>query len=122
MKKSQKDPGREDRIYNDIIVDANGPEEQAMGWYCYLDDKIRFPFQAKCIAAKLVSPLRKGESVEVQRMAPEDVCSSEMLVLIRWQGRTMAVPLSQLVATDPDQSTAEAIGDWHYWLAQGYCF
>ncbi|MGA7634659.1 MAG: calcium-binding protein [Terriglobales bacterium] len=122
MKKSQKDPGREDRIYNDIIVDANGPEEQAMGWYYYLDDKIRFPFQAKCIAAKLVSPLRKGESVEVQRMAPEDVCSSEMLVLIRWQGRTMAVPLSQLVATDPDQSTAEAIGDWHYWLAQGYCF
>jgi hypothetical protein len=122
MKKSQKNPGREDRIYSDIIVDANGPEEQAMGWYYYLDDKIRFPFQAKCIAAKLVSPLRKGESVEVQRMAPEDVCSSEMLVLIRWQGRTMAVPLSQLVATDPDQSTAEAIGDWHYWLAQGYCF
>jgi hypothetical protein len=40
MKKSQKDPGREDRIYNDIIVDANGPEEQAMGWYYYLDDKI----------------------------------------------------------------------------------
>ena len=20
------------------------------------------------------------------------------------------------------QSTAEAIGDWHYWVAQGYCF
>ena len=122
MKKPKKDPVREDRIDNEAIVDANGPEEQVMGWYYYLDDKIRFPFQAKCIAAKLVSPLRKGESVEVQRMAPEDVCSSEMLVLIRWQGRTMAVPLSQLVAIDPDQSTAEAIGDWHYWLAQGYCF
>ena len=122
MAKSKTDPIREGRIHNEAIVDANGPEEQAMGWYYYLDDKIRFPFQAKCIAAKLVSPLRKGESVEVQRMAPEDVCSSEMLVLIRWQGRTMAVPLSQLVAIDPDQSTAEAIGDWHYWLAQGYCF
>jgi hypothetical protein len=122
MKKPKKDPVREDRIDNEAIVDANGQEEQVMGWYYYLDDKIRFPFQAKCIAAKLVSPLRKGESVEVQRMAPEDVCSSEMLVLIRWQGRTMAVPLSQLVAIDPDQSTAEAIGDWHYWLAQGYCF
>jgi hypothetical protein len=45
-----------------------------------------------------------------------------MLVLIRWQGRTMAVPLSQLVAINPDLSTAEAIGDWHYWVAQGYCF
>jgi len=55
-------------------------------------------------------------------MAPEDACSADMLVLIRWHGRTMAVPLSQLVAVDPDPSTAEAVGDWHYWVAQGYCF
>jgi hypothetical protein len=34
----------------------------------------------------------------------------------------MAVPLSQLAAVDPDDSTAEAIADWHYWVAQGYCF
>jgi Calcium binding len=122
VKRFKKDPVREDRIDNEIIVDANGPEEQIMGWYYYLDDKIRFPFQAKCIAAKVVSPLRKGETVEVQRMAPEDACSAEMLVLIRWHDRTMAVPLSQLVAIKPDQSTAEAIGDWHYWVAQGYCF
>ena len=67
-------------------------------------------------------PLQKGETVEVQRIAPEDACSADMLVLIRWQDRTMAVPLSQLVAINPDQSTAEAIGDWHYWVAQGYCF
>jgi hypothetical protein len=81
--------------------------------YYYLDDKIRFPFQAKCIAAQIVSPLRKGETVEVQRMAPEDARSADMLVLIRWHGRPLAVPLSQLVAIDPDQSSAEAIGDWH---------
>jgi Calcium binding len=103
MKKPKKDPVREDRIHNDAIADANGPEEQVMGWYYYLDDKIRFPFRAKCIAAKVVSPLRKGETVEVQRMAPEDACSADMLVLIRWHGRTMAVPLSQLVAIDPDR-------------------
>ena len=122
MKKPKKDPVREDRIDNDAIADANGPEEQVMGWYYYLDDKIRFPFQAKCIAAKIVSPLRKGEAVEVQRMAPEDACSADMLVLIRWQGRTMAVPLSQLAGVNVDQSTPEAIGDCHYWVAQGYCF
>ena len=61
MKKPKKDPVREDRIHNEAIADANGPEEQVMGWYYYLDDKIRFPFQAKCIAAKVVSPLRKGK-------------------------------------------------------------
>jgi hypothetical protein len=55
-------------------------------------------------------------------MAPVDACSADMLVLIRWQGRKIAVPLSQLAAIDPDESTAEAIGDWHYWVAQGYLF
>jgi hypothetical protein len=54
-------------------------------------------------------------------MAVEDACEHDMLVQIRWQGRKMAVPLSQLGATDPDESTEEAIGDWHYWVAQGYC-
>jgi len=46
----------------------------------------------------------------------------DMLVLVPWQGHKMAVPLSQLVATDADESTLEAIGDWHCWVAQGYCF
>jgi len=34
-------------------------------------------------------------------MAPEDACAADMLVLIRWQGRIMAVPLSQLAAVHP---------------------
>ena len=54
-------------------------------------------------------------------MAAEDACEHDMLVQIRWQGRKMAIPLSQLAAIDPDESTDEAIGDWHYWVAQGYC-
>jgi hypothetical protein len=114
MKKPKNDPVREDRIHNEAMADANGPDEQVMGWYYYLDDKIRFPFQAKCIAAKIVSPLRKGETVEVQHMAPEDVCSADMLVQIRWHGRPLAVPLSQLVAIDPDQSSAEVTASEPY--------
>ena len=104
MRKPATDPIREDRIHN------------------YLENKICFPFQAKCIVAKLVSPLKKGETVEVRRLALEDACSTDMLVLIRWQGRHMAAPLSQLAPIDPDESTAEAIGDWHYWVARGYLF
>ena len=110
---------REERIHNEAVVDAYGPEEQAMGWYYYLENKIRFPFRAKCIVAKVVSPLLKGETVEVRRMAPEDICSSDMLVLIRWHSRNVVVPLSQLTPVDADESTTEAIGDWHYWVSQG---
>lgn len=62
MNKLKKDRVREDRIHNEAIVDANGPEEQVMGWYYYLDDRIRFPFHAKCIKAKIVSPLTKRRS------------------------------------------------------------
>lgn len=119
MKKPLRDPIREDRIENEAIVDAR-PEEQAMGWYYYLENKIGFPFEARCIAAKVVSPLRKGETVEVIRMAPEENCEHDMFVLVRWQGRKMAVPLSQLAAIDPDESTEEAIADWHYWMERGY--
>jgi Calcium binding len=122
MKRTKRDPIREDRIQNEAIVDACGPEEQALGWYYYLENKIRFPFRARCTVAKAVSPLRKGETVEVGRLAPEDSCSSDMFVLIRWKGRKVAIPLSQLTPLDADKSTAEAIGDWHYWVAQGYCF
>jgi Calcium binding len=73
-----------------------------------------------CIRSQATSPLRKGETVEVRRLAKEEACESDMLVQIQWQGRKMAVPLSQLAAIHPDESTAEAIGDWHYWIAQGY--
>jgi len=110
MGSQKKDPVREDRINNEVIVDANGREEQVIGWCYYLDDRIRFPLQAKCFVAKVISPLRKGEIVEVQEMAAEKACSGEMLVLIRWQGRTLGVPLGQLAGVGVDESTAEAIG------------
>jgi hypothetical protein len=120
MKRSKRDPVREERIHNEAIVDAS-PDEQAMSWYCYLESKIGFPFQARCVAVNDVSPLRKGEIVDVARMAGEDACEHDMLVQIRWQGRKMAVPLSQLEAIGTDESTQEAVSDWHYWVAQGYC-
>ena len=122
MAKPKKDPLREDRIHNEVIVDTCGPEEQALGWYYYLENKMRFPFKSRCFVAKVVSPLRKGETVEVRRMASEEVCSRDMLVLIRWQGRNLAVPLSQLAPIGVDETTADAVSDWHYWVTQGYRF
>ena len=122
MAKPKRDPVRENRFHDEIIVDANGSEEQAMSWYYYLQAKIHFPFRATCTTVRTTSPLRKDESVEVRRMAPENSCPQDMLVMIRWQERNLAVPLSQLTPADPDDSTRQAIEDWHYWVAQGYCF
>ena len=114
MKKPRKDPIREDRIHHEAIVDAYGAEERAMGWYYHLENQLQFPFQARGITTNILSPLSRGEIVEVLRMAPEESCSADMLVLIRWQGRKLAVSLSQLAAIDVDKPTADAIDDWHY--------
>ena len=47
MPKSRKNRIREERIHNKAIVDASGPEEQVLGWYYYLENKIHFPFTAR---------------------------------------------------------------------------
>jgi len=93
-----------------------------MGWYYYLDEKLYFPFKAKCIAKRRTSPLAEGEIVQVRGMPPEDECMHEMFVEIRWSGRTLGVPLSQLEALEADDETQEAIEDWHYWVARGHQF
>jgi hypothetical protein len=118
----ERDEAREDRISMEITVDAYGPEEQAMGWYYYLEDTLSFPFRARCIAERRTSPLGVGEEVDVTQMLPEDECLHEMFVEIRWAGRTLGAPLAQLAALDADEQTQEAIGDWHYWVARGYEF
>ena len=52
MPKLRKNRIREERIHNEVIVDAYGPEEQALGWYYYLENQIQFPFAARCIAVQ----------------------------------------------------------------------
>lgn len=115
---------REQRIEMEIVVDAYGESERAMGWYCYLEEKLRFPFTATCIAKRAISPLRVGDEVEVIGMPGEDECSHDMFVSIRWDRKEgLAVPLSQLKpAGDTDERTREAIADWHYWVGMGYEF
>ena len=70
--KAEIDEEREQRITMEIIVDAYGPEEQAMGWYYYLKDTIEFPFSAVCCERRSISPLKTGDKVVVVGMADED--------------------------------------------------
>jgi len=122
MKTRAEDSEREERIQNEATVDAHDPEEQAMGWYYYLDDKLECPFTAECRAKRSISPLEPGEHVRVVGMAPAEECEKEMFAMVEWQGRTFAVPLSQLSPTDVTEDTAEAVEDWHYWAERGYQF
>ena len=120
MERIPTDEEREERIHMEIIVDAYGPEEQAIGWYYYLEEHLQFPFLTTCIARRATSPLRIGDEVEVVGMAAEEECEHEMLVLMPWARDTLAVPLSQLKVIHGDEQTQQAVEDWHYWTARGY--
>jgi hypothetical protein len=120
MKRPSRDEEREQRITMEIVVDADTPEAQAMGWYSSMEDRLSFPFVARCSAERTTSPLRVGDEVEVVAMAPEEECQHEMFVLIRWQRRALAAPLAQLQGVAVDERTRQVIEDWQYWVAQGY--
>jgi hypothetical protein len=122
MNDRKKEADREERIMMKIIVDANGPEEQAMEWYYYLNDKIHFPFTAECISINKRSPLHVGERVFVSQMADEVDCENDMNVGISWNDRVFSVPLAQLRPLNADDDTVEAVSDWHYRKNQRYTF
>jgi len=122
MAKPKTDKSREKRIDEEITVDCYGEVERAMGWYYYLEDRLEFPFTAKCIATRSISPLKTGEVVEAVGMAPEDECEREMFVAIRWEKRKFGVPLSQLEGIKASRETKEVVEDWRYWVSMGYEF
>ena len=113
---------RERRIEQEIVVDAYTPEEREISWNYYLEEKLQFPFKAKCASVRGTSPLKKGEEVEVLGMAPEDDCMKEMFVIVGYAGRKLGVPLAQIEPIGADAATRETVEDWRYWMAMGYEF
>ena len=78
MSRSEKDKIREERIMNEIMVDAYGEEEHALSWYYYLDDVLSFPFTAECSTERKTSPLRTGEKYEREKRLKRSKCPPKM--------------------------------------------
>lgn len=116
MARADEDEEREERIEMEIIVDTYTPEEQAMGWYAYLDDTMDFPFEARCVTERNESPLQEGETVHVVGMSETEPTLSQMFVTVEWMNRELGVPLEQLESIAASNNTEQAIEDWHYWL------
>ena len=108
------------RLSLEIIPDAYGPEEQALSWYYYLEERLQFPFEAECMSDRPTSPLRVGDKVNVIGMPREEDCEHDMLVNIRWYERVLSVPLAQLIGVNVEDDAHQAIQDWHTWIDRGY--
>jgi Calcium binding len=119
MPKPELTASREQRIADEILVDACGLDEVASAWYCYLEGKLKFPFVARCADVRTISPLRLGEQIEVLGLAIEDECAREAFVLVAFAGRRLGVPLSQLEVVRGSRETHEAVDDWRCWMALG---
>ena len=117
MASKKIEPKREARIVDEIIVDAYTDDERAMSWYYHLEGELRFPFESECVKQWPISPLRKGEKIHITALAPAEDCAHQILVVVRWNGRSLSVPLAQLQPIGVDKATAQAIADWHYWVA-----
>ena len=120
MARVERDESREHRIAFEIIVDAYEEEEQALGWYYYLQDQLTFPFRGRCISERRISPLRLGEVVQVTGMSSEEDCRHDMFVEVGWQGRSFGIPLTQLEGVSLEDEPCQALEDWQYWIARGY--
>lgn len=105
----------ESRI-NNILIDAYDEYERAMSWYYYFEDELPFPFQAKTIAHRSISPLSIDEIVTVTGMAPSEECEHEIFISILWQNRPLAVPLRQLKPININKEASQALNDWQFWL------
>jgi hypothetical protein len=57
-KRPRRDDDREERTTMEIIVDAYNESEVWTAWYCYLENTLAFPFEAKCVKSRKMSPLK----------------------------------------------------------------
>ena len=122
MARKKLNADREHRIEMEVVVDAYNEEERAMGWYCYLEEQLAFPFEGRVRIAMASSPLRAGQTVDVTGLAHEDLCRIGIFVWVRWGERDVVAPLAQIIPVNVSKPTRVAVADWHYWHDQGYAF
>ena len=118
----ETDEIRERRITMEAVVDAYNEQERAIGWYYYLEQRLDFPFLARCATRRSTSPLKVGEEVEVIGMAPVEECEHDMCAEMDWEDEGLAIPHSQLEVVDANDETREAVEDCLYWTKKGYQF
>ena len=112
----QKDPQREARICEEIIVDAYDDDEVLMSWYYYFQDELSFPFPAL-----LTSKTTHGESIQTEVIAhslPElEDCTLEQFWLQVHnpvEERLFYVRLEDLSVSQASEATRQALEDWRY--------
>lgn len=115
----QEEPEREDRIYDEAIVDAHGDEEIITSWYYHLEEKLDFPFTAVVRVHSPGTP-RQTIRVDMQAMAPVSRCGYWQMWVLGSSGEQPDSTLyhfflSDIVEAEAGPERLQALADWNYW-------
>lgn len=107
---------REERIQNEIIVDAYNDEEVKMGWYTYMQDELQFPFTATTMIKRRSGQYKK-QTIDVLDLAEADdnYFGNDMMLEAAYTEDIFIVPMTELTNIQADESTTQALEDWKYW-------
>lgn len=118
---AQRDEAREQRIARLLSGAGDDEYERISAWYGYLEEHLRFPFDATCTGPG--SSLRLKEQVEVIDLADVDDWEDGARVTLGADKHGLDVPLAQVTpGAGADEATRQAVADWHYWVQRGYHF
>ena len=108
------DKERQERIENEIIVDAYDDGEVKMGWYTYMQDELCFPFTADVMIKKR-SGKKVKQKVDVLDLANDDYFGNDMMLEVAYTDDVFRVGMRELINVEANEETIQAIGDWFFW-------
>ncbi len=109
-----KDPIRQNRIRNEIIVDAYGDEEINMSWYYYFTDNLEFPFNAVAHLKKR-NGRKENVDIEVIEVASNTDEPLKLGFVLTKQGFIFPIAVEDLFSVDTTEENLEILNDWLYW-------
>ena len=104
------------KIEDEIIVDCHDEYEVSMSWYYFMEESLKFPFDAKAKLKKKDGSNRLT-AIQVTRLASDEEGFTEndfdLEILIGEYYNT--IHYSQLCQIKADDTTMEAFAIWDYW-------
>jgi Calcium binding len=110
----RSEPKREQRIADEILLDATTPQEQISAWYRYLKSRLSFPFVATYQDSGL-GPLAGGAQIQVIGLARPELCVDSIYVRVMDGQQSIVLPLARLSAREAQAEDADPLADWNYW-------
>ncbi len=111
----QKDPIRDHRIHDEIVVDAYDEYEQNMSWFYHFEENLEFP-----ITAVVKLALKGGQSeekkVKIIELQPNREDQPLRLGIVEGKSeRVQYISPEAIVRVETSDENLEILNDWLYW-------